>query len=102
MTCQCLLQWCAVPAFSLNFILIFIQCSYIVDGQVELPGCTGIWTVYHKAEREDATEFNFGTMEEGEFHAYLIISLEARTMVCTCPKGFCYLQENCSGLNYIN
>lgn len=97
-----MIQWGAVPAFSLDFILFFNRYSYIVDGQVELPGCTGIWTVYHKAEREDATEFNFGTTEEEEFHAYLIISLEARTMVCTCPQGFCYLLENCSRLHYTN
>jgi len=50
---------------------------------VEIPGCSGIWTVYHKAERDDATEFDFGTTEAEEFHAYLIISLESKTMVCT-------------------
>lgn len=54
--------------------------------QVELPGCSGIWTVYHKAERDDANEFDFGTNEIEEFHAYLIISLESKTMVCICAK----------------
>lgn len=49
--------------------------------EVKLPGCSGIWTVYHKAERDDATEFDFGTNEAEEFHAYLIISLESQTMV---------------------
>jgi cleavage and polyadenylation specificity factor subunit 1 len=57
--------------------------------QVELPGCSGIWTVYHKAERDDATEFDFGTSETEEFHAYLIISLESRTMVCICTNNNC-------------
>ncbi|GLU20961.1 hypothetical protein SLE2022_371330 [Rubroshorea leprosula] len=41
--------------------------------EVELPGCKGIWTVYHKSTRTAAAD--------DEYHAYLIISLEARTMV---------------------
>jgi len=41
---------------------------------VELPSCTGIWTVYYKSSRGIITEDN-------EYHAYLIISLESRTMV---------------------
>lgn len=43
--------------------------------QVELPGCTGIWTVYHKNARGQLAA------DDNEYHAYLIISLEARTMV---------------------
>ncbi|MQM02178.1 hypothetical protein Taro_034945 [Colocasia esculenta] len=42
---------------------------------VELPGCRGIWTVYHKSSRNQVTA------EDDEYHAYLIISLESRTMV---------------------
>ncbi|PUZ46211.1 hypothetical protein GQ55_7G032200 [Panicum hallii var. hallii] len=42
--------------------------------EVELPSCTGIWTVYYKSSRGITTEDN-------EYHAYLIISLESRTMV---------------------
>ncbi|KAK3142943.1 hypothetical protein QOZ80_4BG0354660 [Eleusine coracana subsp. coracana] len=42
--------------------------------EVELPSCTGIWTVYYKSSRGNTTEDN-------EYHAYLIISLESRTMV---------------------
>jgi len=42
--------------------------------EVELPSCTGIWTVYYKSSRGIITEDN-------EYHAYLIISLESRTMV---------------------
>ncbi|KAF8646672.1 hypothetical protein HU200_065721 [Digitaria exilis] len=42
--------------------------------EVELPSCTGIWTVYYKSSRGI-------TNEENEYHAYLIISLESRTMV---------------------
>lgn len=49
--------------------------------KVALPGCSGIWTVYHKTDRDDSNEFDFGTSEDDEFHAYLIISLESRTMV---------------------
>ncbi|KAL6653028.1 hypothetical protein ACP70R_011953 [Stipagrostis hirtigluma subsp. patula] len=42
--------------------------------EVELPSCRGIWTVYYKSSRGNTTEDN-------EYHAYLIISLESRTMV---------------------
>ncbi|PNT60775.1 hypothetical protein BRADI_5g04673v3 [Brachypodium distachyon] len=42
--------------------------------EVELPSCRGIWTVYYKSSRGHTTEDN-------EYHAYLIISLESRTMV---------------------
>jgi hypothetical protein len=41
---------------------------------VELPSCRGIWTVYYKSYRGQMAEDN-------EYHAYLIISLENRTMV---------------------
>ena len=39
-----------------------------------LPSCTGIWTVYYKSSRGN-------TADNNEYHAYLIISLESRTMV---------------------
>ncbi|CAM0907795.1 unnamed protein product [Alopecurus aequalis] len=42
--------------------------------EVELPSCRGIWTVYYKSSRGH-------TAEDNEYHAYLIISLESRTMV---------------------
>lgn len=42
--------------------------------EVELPSCRGIWTVYYKSSRGH-------TIEDNEYHAYLIISLESRTMV---------------------
>jgi len=48
---------------------------------VELPSCTGIWTVYYKSSRGITTEDN-------EYHAYLIISLESRTMVTLFPFSF--------------
>ncbi|XP_057528252.1 cleavage and polyadenylation specificity factor subunit 1 [Amaranthus tricolor] len=49
--------------------------------EVELPGVKGIWTVYHKSSRGHNSETSKIAAEEDEFHAYLIISLEARTMV---------------------
>lgn len=49
--------------------------------QVELPGCKGIWTVYHKNARGHNADFSKMAADENEYHAYLIISLEARTMV---------------------
>ncbi|KAI4363631.1 hypothetical protein MLD38_019823 [Melastoma candidum] len=47
--------------------------------EVELPGCKGIWTVYHKNSRSsDSAKF---VVDDEEYHAYLIISMENRTMV---------------------
>jgi cleavage and polyadenylation specificity factor subunit 1 len=56
--------------------------------EVELPGCTGIWTVYHKAQRDSASDIDLVTSKDEEFHAYLIISLGSRTMV-RCPGYRC-------------
>lgn len=49
--------------------------------EVELPGCKGIWSVYHKNSRGHASDFSKMAADDNEYHAYLIISLEARTMV---------------------
>lgn len=49
--------------------------------EVELPGCKGIWTVYHKSSRTHAVDSSKTMTEDDEYHAYLIISLETRTMV---------------------
>ncbi|KAB1208163.1 Cleavage and polyadenylation specificity factor subunit 1 [Morella rubra] len=49
--------------------------------EVELPGCKGIWTVYHKNARCLNADFSKMAADDNEYHAYLIISLEARTMV---------------------
>ncbi|XP_024046271.1 cleavage and polyadenylation specificity factor subunit 1 isoform X3 [Citrus clementina] len=49
--------------------------------EVELPGCKGIWTVYHKSSRGHNTDSSRMAAYDDEYHAYLIISLEARTMV---------------------
>lgn len=49
--------------------------------EVELPGCKGMWTVYHKNTRGHNADSSKMAAEEDEYHAYLIISLEARTMV---------------------
>ncbi|XP_024011843.1 cleavage and polyadenylation specificity factor subunit 1 isoform X2 [Eutrema salsugineum] len=49
--------------------------------EVELPGCQGIWTVYHKSSRGHNVDSSKMAVDEDEYHAYLIISLEARTMV---------------------
>uniref|UniRef100_A0A0E0KNE4 Cleavage/polyadenylation specificity factor A subunit C-terminal domain-containing protein n=1 Tax=Oryza punctata TaxID=4537 RepID=A0A0E0KNE4_ORYPU len=53
--------------------------------EVELPSCRGIWTVYYKSYRGQMAE-------ENEYHAYLIISLENRTMGSKgLPGSFCLL-----------
>lgn len=49
--------------------------------EVELPGCKGIWTVYHKSSRGHNADSSRMAANDDEYHAYLIISLEARTMV---------------------
>ncbi|KAA0049896.1 cleavage and polyadenylation specificity factor subunit 1 isoform X1 [Cucumis melo var. makuwa] len=49
--------------------------------EVELPGCKGIWTVYHKNTRGSIADSSRMVPDDDEYHAYLIISLEARTMV---------------------
>lgn len=64
----------SVPALCVN---TFCFLAY----QVELPGCKGIWTVYHKSTRSHDTSKIAAA--DDEYHAYLIISLEARTMVMT-------------------
>ncbi|KAK6262211.1 hypothetical protein QUC31_008027 [Theobroma cacao] len=48
--------------------------------QVELTGCRGIWTVYHKSTCSRNADLSKVT-DDDEYHAYLIITLEARTMV---------------------
>ncbi|TYH52829.1 hypothetical protein ES332_D09G055300v1 [Gossypium tomentosum] len=49
--------------------------------EVELTGCKGIWTVYHKSTRGHNADSSKLADDDDEYHAYLIISLEARTMV---------------------
>ncbi|KAL9240401.1 hypothetical protein vseg_014626 [Gypsophila vaccaria] len=49
--------------------------------EVKLPDIKGIWTVYHKSSRNHSSDASRIAAEEDEYHAYLIISLEARTMV---------------------
>lgn len=54
--------------------------------EVELSGCKGIWTVYHKSARTATAD--------DEYHAYLIISLEARTMVLETADLLTEVTEN--------
>ncbi|XP_077245724.1 cleavage and polyadenylation specificity factor 160 [Tasmannia lanceolata] len=49
--------------------------------EVELAGCKGIWTVYHKSTRGHSADSSKTVSQDDEYHAYLIISLETRTMV---------------------
>ncbi|KAK6121924.1 hypothetical protein DH2020_044327 [Rehmannia glutinosa] len=59
--------------------------------QESLPGCKGIWTVYHKNLRSDSSK---GASDEDEYHAYLIISLENRTMVLQTANNLEEVTEN--------
>ncbi|XP_006348057.1 cleavage and polyadenylation specificity factor subunit 1 [Solanum tuberosum] len=62
--------------------------------QEALPGCKGIWTVYHKNTRIHLSESSRMADEEDEYHAYLIISLEARTMVLQTANNLEEVTEN--------
>lgn len=53
-----------------------------------MPGCKGLWTVYHKNTRSHSVDSAKMGLEDDEYHAYLIISLETRTMVIT-YSGLC-------------
>ncbi|CAA0830754.1 Cleavage and polyadenylation specificity factor subunit 1, partial [Striga hermonthica] len=59
--------------------------------QESLPGCKGIWTVYHKNVRSDSSKV---AADEDEYHAYLIISLENRTMVLQTANNLEEVTEN--------
>ncbi|XP_019254544.1 PREDICTED: cleavage and polyadenylation specificity factor subunit 1 [Nicotiana attenuata] len=62
--------------------------------QEALPGCKGIWTVYHKSARSHLNESSRVADEEDEYHAYLIISLETRTMVLQTANNLEEVTEN--------
>lgn len=64
---------------------LWAQYLHYYNLQVELPGCKGMWTVYHKNTRGHNADSSKMAAEEDEYHAYLIISLEARTMVILLP-----------------
>ncbi|GMH19709.1 hypothetical protein Nepgr_021550 [Nepenthes gracilis] len=66
-----------------NGALCILQQSIRPDmiTEVELPGCKGIWTVYHKSSRSHNSDSSKSAAEDDEYHAYLIISLETKTMV---------------------
>lgn len=49
--------------------------------QEGIPGCKGVWTVYYKSARNQLVNSSKLAVDDDEYHAYLIISLEARTMV---------------------
>ncbi|KAK1262188.1 Cleavage and polyadenylation specificity factor subunit 1 [Acorus gramineus] len=61
--------------------------------EVELPGCKGIWTVYNKSSRGNVIDSS-RSAEDDEYHAYLIISLESRTMVLETAEFLGEITEN--------
>ncbi|KAI3735197.1 hypothetical protein L6452_14687 [Arctium lappa] len=61
--------------------------------QEAIPGCKGLWTVYHKNSRNQA-EHSKTAAEDDEYHAYLIISLESRTMVLQTVSNLEEVTEN--------
>ncbi|XP_076889541.1 cleavage and polyadenylation specificity factor subunit 1-like [Bidens hawaiensis] len=61
--------------------------------QESIPGCKGLWTVYHKSSRNQAEHSKTATEDE-EYHAYLIISLESRTMVLQTVSNLEEVTEN--------
>ncbi|XAR71785.1 hypothetical protein NMG60_11018197 [Bertholletia excelsa] len=65
--------------------------------QEQLPGCKGIWTVYHKNTRSHSVDSSKTALEDDEYHAYLIISLENRTMVLEAASN---LEEVTEAVDY--
>lgn len=62
--------------------------------QESIPGCRGLWTVYHKNSRSHNTDSSKMAADDDEFHAYLIISLETRTMVLQTVNNLEEVTEN--------
>ncbi|KAL3524193.1 hypothetical protein ACH5RR_017027 [Cinchona calisaya] len=62
--------------------------------QESIPGCKGVWTVYHKNSRSHGVDSSKGPADDDEYHAYLIISLEARTMVLQSANNLEEVTEN--------
>ncbi|KAL4574864.1 hypothetical protein LXL04_021704 [Taraxacum kok-saghyz] len=61
--------------------------------QEAIPGCKGLWTVYHKNSRNQPEHLKTAS-EDDEYHAYLIISLESRTMVLQTVSNLEEVTEN--------
>ncbi|XP_023755577.1 cleavage and polyadenylation specificity factor subunit 1 [Lactuca sativa] len=61
--------------------------------QEAIPGCKGLWTVYHKNSRNQPEHLKTAS-EDDEYHAYLIISLESRTMVLQTVNNLEEVTEN--------
>ncbi|KAK3022185.1 hypothetical protein RJ639_047007 [Escallonia herrerae] len=62
--------------------------------QEPIPGCKGLWTVYHKNSRSHGVDSSKMAADEDEYHAYLIISLETRTMVLQTVNNLEEVTEN--------
>lgn len=89
-------KWCSLRASAFYpsrnnhssmpiFLIVFVTACWLYNFdmcilQEAIPGCKGLWTVYHKNSRNPA-EHSKTAAEDDEHHAYLIISLESRTMV---------------------
>lgn len=62
--------------------------------QESLPGCKGVWTVYHKNTRNQIVDCSKMADDDDEYHAYLIISLESRTMILQTASNLEEVTEN--------
>ncbi|KAM7272599.1 hypothetical protein ACFE04_027262 [Oxalis oulophora] len=62
--------------------------------EVELQGSKGIWTVYYKNTRGHNVDSSKMAAGDDEYHAYLIISLETRTMVLETGDVLTEVTEN--------
>ncbi|KAL4582957.1 hypothetical protein LXL04_007519 [Taraxacum kok-saghyz] len=58
-----------------------------------IPGCKGLWTVYHKNSRNQPEHLKTAS-EDDEYHAYLIISLKSQTMVLQTVSNLEEVTEN--------
>ncbi|CAI9092100.1 OLC1v1027255C1 [Oldenlandia corymbosa var. corymbosa] len=79
-----------------NGALSILQQSVRPDiiTQESIPGCKGVWTVYHKNARSHVIDSSKVAADNDEYHAYLIISLENRTMVLESANNLEEVTEN--------
>ncbi|CAK9135184.1 unnamed protein product [Ilex paraguariensis] len=62
--------------------------------QENLQGCKGVWAVYHKSTRSHNIDSSKMAADDDEYHAYLIISLESRTMILQTANNLEEVTEN--------
>eukprot|EP00252_Welwitschia_mirabilis_P006620 TRINITY_DN1750_c0_g1_i1.p1 TRINITY_DN1750_c0_g1~~TRINITY_DN1750_c0_g1_i1.p1 ORF type:complete len:1015 (+),score=221.45 TRINITY_DN1750_c0_g1_i1:83-3046(+) len=55
--------------------------------EVELEGCKGAWTVYHKSSQGNTPDSSELMTEGSEYHAFIVFSFESQTRVLECADA---------------